>query len=561
MLEAQKIYLDNLIKIRESIQSINVNPAITEKLQNMEAIITDTLLIVPVIGAFSAGKSSLINSFLGTTDLSVGITPETALATELHYATDNKVEAIKVNGEVEEYEIDGFDIQKLHTPDYLFLRYFLHNQRLQEIAPLVLVDMPGFDSPLDTHNKAIMSYLSRAVHFVVLVSVEDGTLPRSVLRQLLDLQALGHSFDFLLTKTNLRSSDDVQAVVREVSEQLQDNLGTDGTLIQVDDHGGESLASIIRKNSPDILFKQVLRDKVLDVVNDVFSAINSRETALGNEHAENKKIIAMLSDKISAMQRKTEELKNDIQEKADDFNQNRIIEGVSRDLNHATSELISLIANNNQVGAERLINDTVRSCLITHLKDFTRDIDVRAMEGFAVELGNMHDVSGDAGIKPLIIDKLSGFLTDSLQRFLKNSDAKPADSTKIRGSFLSATNWLTSIIGLLTLILPDILKFFIADHAKSRQQEAVRQKLNNEVFPAIKSKLRQELPGIINEQAAKRIDAIGQMMKEKLTAMQTEFSRVEEENRENITNLEQEMEQYTQVRLQVSKLAQAIAVC
>ena len=44
----------------------------------------------PVVGNFSTGKSSMINAVIGKPLLSVEITPETAVPTEVYYG-DNKV--------------------------------------------------------------------------------------------------------------------------------------------------------------------------------------------------------------------------------------------------------------------------------------------------------------------------------------------------------------------------------------------------------------------------------------------------------------------------------------
>ena len=53
------------------------------KINFYEEKINNTELIVPVVGGFSAGKSTLINQFLGENILSTALTPETALATDI----------------------------------------------------------------------------------------------------------------------------------------------------------------------------------------------------------------------------------------------------------------------------------------------------------------------------------------------------------------------------------------------------------------------------------------------------------------------------------------------
>ncbi|GAA8170803.1 hypothetical protein NP0156_09220 [Helicobacter pylori] len=45
------------------------------------------------MGNFSTGKSTLLNRFLEKSVLPTGITPETSLATELHYSANERIEA------------------------------------------------------------------------------------------------------------------------------------------------------------------------------------------------------------------------------------------------------------------------------------------------------------------------------------------------------------------------------------------------------------------------------------------------------------------------------------
>ena len=83
MLSKQQNYLDftkdikNIVAVTECLESFKTN------LDKLELNIKNQELLVPIIGGFSSGKSSLINSFLGTNVLCVNITPETAIATEL----------------------------------------------------------------------------------------------------------------------------------------------------------------------------------------------------------------------------------------------------------------------------------------------------------------------------------------------------------------------------------------------------------------------------------------------------------------------------------------------
>ena len=84
-------YLETLYALLDA-ENIHGDPDLLNKIKHTE-------LLVPVIGAFSAGKSSLLNNFMGQNVLPVDLAPETELATELRYSHDPCLVAIRENGE------------------------------------------------------------------------------------------------------------------------------------------------------------------------------------------------------------------------------------------------------------------------------------------------------------------------------------------------------------------------------------------------------------------------------------------------------------------------------
>ncbi|GAA7257223.1 hypothetical protein oki772_09930 [Helicobacter pylori] len=88
----------------------------------------------------------------------------------------------------------------------------MNNEALKNSAPLVFVDMPGFDSPISSHTHAILEYLERGVHFVILTSVEEGNLTKRMVRELKNLLEFDKGLSFILSKTNLRTPSQVEEI-------------------------------------------------------------------------------------------------------------------------------------------------------------------------------------------------------------------------------------------------------------------------------------------------------------------------------------------------------------
>ena len=281
VLKNQQKYIEYLTNLENELSQINIDNEVKRnfKLEERKNIIKQIELLVPIIGAFSAGKSSLLNSFLGKNYLPVGLTPETALATELRYSNEEYIEAVKADGSIEKFEIDKIDEITKISHQFKYLRMFIQNKKLQEIEPLIMVDMPGFESPLDLHNQAIMEYINRGVHYIILTSVEDGTITRSMVRQLTDIREYGRDFSFFLSKTNLRAKSEAEAIAQNVSEQIEEHFDIEQEVILIDDNGGESLSKILFSIDPNSLVKNLFIDDLKDNYYSITEIINTTISA------------------------------------------------------------------------------------------------------------------------------------------------------------------------------------------------------------------------------------------------------------------------------------------
>ncbi|OOR98286.1 hypothetical protein B0186_09520 [Canicola haemoglobinophilus] len=223
ILENQKNFIEYTEKVENVISPISViqkkedGQAFSqiEKLKSLQQKIKSTELIVPIVGGFSAGKSSLINSFLGGNILPIGIQPETALPAELRYSTTDYIEAVTANNRIDKYNLTDFDVikQKIKSEEYRYLKIYLNNQNLKDIQPLVLVDMPGYSSPVQGHNSVIMDYTAKGIFFIFLSSVEtQGTLQGNILDELSIINGINKGFSFCLSKTNLKAPSQVEEI-------------------------------------------------------------------------------------------------------------------------------------------------------------------------------------------------------------------------------------------------------------------------------------------------------------------------------------------------------------
>nr|WP_231622956.1 dynamin family protein [Helicobacter pylori] len=227
ILRAQTNFVEFLEQVLEVLKEVEIDKT---ECSTLLTSIQKQQLVIPVVGNFSAGKSTLLNRFLGSSVLPTGgIRPETSLATELHYSANERIEAFSNNDEkIESFELNEQSFKVINynvTEEYSYLKVYLNNEALEDSAPLVFVDMPGVvDSPTLSYTHAILEYLERGVHFVILTSVEEGNLTKRMVRELKNLLEFDKGLSFILSKTNLRTPSQVGEISRYIQDQIQDHL-------------------------------------------------------------------------------------------------------------------------------------------------------------------------------------------------------------------------------------------------------------------------------------------------------------------------------------------------
>lgn len=114
-------------------------------------------VVAPLIGEFSTGKSSLVNALLGRSVLSVNITPETAVPTEICYSSDEHAVVFGSNGGTETISVDEFQKREFSVDKVKKVQLYLNNAFLREISSVKLVDMPGSTPGLSSTAAQSMS--------------------------------------------------------------------------------------------------------------------------------------------------------------------------------------------------------------------------------------------------------------------------------------------------------------------------------------------------------------------------------------------------------------------
>lgn len=576
MLKTQSTYLNYLKSILPLIVETSIQPDEVTRLQND---IEHTELLVPVIGAFSAGKSSLLNAFLAEDVLGIGLTPETELATELRYSSDPHLLAIRLDGSTERLDVSALTTMKTRANEFTHLQLYLDNPRLKASPSLVLVDMPGFGSSLANHNKAIAYYLPRGVHFIVVTSVEDGNITQSMLRQLDDLQTYERDFTFVLNKTNLRSDEQVQDVAELVDEQIRINFVDTRPLVRVGLDADVRLAEVLTHLQPEQIIRQVFEDRLKDMTHSLLNQINLALASLKKSQAENEHALSELANGIRQIERKRDNILEDLRDQQLDRTVEHCLSAVGRELDNVQSELVSAGLAGNQEGFSRIVSEVVRGSMTRTIKDQMDNLSRTVVADFAQALGelghSMGQYNNEQNWLGQITDKISRTLEKTeetlghwngslaernareLDRLKKETgweDGKPLPRVTYQGlaTVLAVTTSVVNpLIELAIIFLPNILAFF----NEGRQREQLRQKVINEVIPSVKREMRERLRTLLNEQMDAMVGQISSEFEREIGEKQTLIDEMTSTRHQDAEAAEQKVALLTRTREQLQQLA------
>lgn len=184
-------------------------------------------------GAFSAGKSSLINNLLGQRLLATEVDPTTSLPTFLLQGDADKVFALNLHRHRIELSHEEF-LSLTHDEGRLFgssvaslLRAAFRTTVSFPWQNLALIDTPGYSKPdTDTHSDRTDEHVARAQlnaaqAIVWLISADTGTISEDDLRFLASLRADIPRI-VVVTRADKKTAKDIADVVAGITRTLSD---------------------------------------------------------------------------------------------------------------------------------------------------------------------------------------------------------------------------------------------------------------------------------------------------------------------------------------------------
>ncbi len=226
MFTQQKIILEASPILRELITRYQWKTEPSNWLDSVEEKSRQFVVPVPLVGAFSAGKSALINALIGSPVFSTNIDPETAIPAEIQHGEIESFSGILPDGRripLDREAVRENQLEALQNGGRV--EVVLPIPLLADLSHLRLVDMPGWDSGVEAHGAAIDNYASRSLAYGVVVSAEEGTLHESIRRALKELATRDMPVFAVVSKADKKPPEEVDAVIAQVKQEISHTMG------------------------------------------------------------------------------------------------------------------------------------------------------------------------------------------------------------------------------------------------------------------------------------------------------------------------------------------------
>ena len=461
---------------------------------------------VPVVGDFDAGKSSLINAFIGRKDLlPTAITPETAVAYEMYFSIDEKIVHTR---NCETLSSCGVDQNKsLATKPGDIVKVYVNSRAVKDLNDkgIVLVDMPGLGSGIEAHNNAILNYMSKGCCFVFVVDCESGTLTSSTLSFMHELSLYNLKCGVIVSKIDKKPEEDIPSLKEVMGYHAKKAVNSDVYVGAVSSAQGNTadFTSFLSSLDSESLVAEKFASKIAQFIDSQIFGIKTQIDVL-NANIED------VDEKLKELQAQKDKIEKDlsgnvVNADTPEKSTSDILMAVENTLNEHAEDIARAIADKQDT-------ESIKSMILSYVRPTIAQSFKEEGEQYASSLNT-------------VVDDISKALQDCLQ--IEDNDIVVlvddfrSDIFNVveiaAGALLNIPHVFAKILGGILLLLgekiPDIVRWFFG-------------KSNDEMLFEIVAKLKESV--IVNI-----CDKLRPMILEQVTAQQERIRKSISEGAQN----------------------------
>ena len=577
-------YLTSLEQFGEIAKEIHLNESESKRAKEYRSSVAQFTVLIPLVGSFNAGKTSLVNAYLErekSKELPTDIVPQTALATEIHSAAAEEEERVEIYGEGDRFlkrmdlsDFHQFEKEKLsqENSSARYAKAMLHASVLEKKDRKILVDMPGLDSGLMTHNAAIQRYLPLGSYFILIVDAEHGSLRESEIRQLREFFSQEIEFAVLINKIDKKRAD-VHAIISYIEEQVRSTFGKSAAVLPVSalDQNIAALRQIVDSIDFDRALRGYWRRKIMVLFDEAIQSLHTRYTALNVSSTENDRVIDELEGKKQALEEKLHQDEREIRGRYSHRAVDRILRGVRNAIRDKAPSLVQTFQAGGQQALNQELNELVRQTL-NELVDEARSETLREIieryQPDIDEIGARYEEFADRGgflgpedMEDVVAkwNEMAPKISRAFEKAANNLSrgrAKNAYLT-ISGVVAASTSFVAPWLEVVIIVLPHVIDWIeknIRDQKQQEQLQQLRAHIETVTAPKIASELRERITEDYDHMTQEMLSQLRQQVQGEVEHIQADINQSRQEIEEDRHELDQRK---AQLRDAINRLIEA----
>lgn len=498
------------------------NEVVDNLIEDVEA----AKVCTPIIGKFSTGKSALVNTLLGYSRkiLKEDITPETAVPVEITYNENEDCAGILFNDgsyrsvEIQEYRRLEVDANTVHCT-----KLSLMNRFLGEIQDVMLVDMPGFESGYEVHNRAIDGYLPKSLAYIITFAADDMIVRTSVGNILKELCLHDMPICIAITKYD-KCNSDFERGLAGLKESLKRFVGDkELTYCVTSSFTGEieelkDFLRDIQEQSQEILFNKY-RLNILSVAETTENYLVT--TLKSSEMSESE-----LNEQEEQLGKKIDSLNSQFNKEKEEFDSIVVdtVEEIKADLDSSLraeeDTFVAMIMNKQNIG-ER-INLIIRNAV-------TKSVQKRFNSKVEKYIKRINDCVAGSSIDNANISLYMN--VDEVNKGILSS--------VVSGAGAAATLFLAGpVIGGILVGISWLINKFRESSRREELKNQIRMKLNSEVFP----KVIDDVGNRIEMELSKQMELVNKSIEENIVSQREILEKAMHDVRNKISDEKRDKE-------------------
>lgn len=327
--------------------------SLVEELNGIESRMNskDVPVMIPLVGEFSSGKTTLINSLTDSKALETATKPTTATIFEIHFgAPEIHAEILRENGVLDQVS----DISSLKNDELSDATVVTVFDTSKQVSPFtILVDTPGISSPDPKHQQVLVDFLPQADALFLVIDINQQ-LTKSLSNFLKTVSSSGIELYVVLTKSDTKSKGDISAAKKYFSENCDFPIAS---LVAVSASTGDlsemyDLLKELENRKSDILKKSInnrlksISAQILSTIETLLQATSDNstlETEIQGQKHKLQKIQRRIENFINNFSADVEDLTREYSRKFEDQVSSRLTSLINGKSQNYDAEAISAV--------------------------------------------------------------------------------------------------------------------------------------------------------------------------------------------------------------------------